>query len=165
MRYIPVGRVLATHGIRGDIKLHYYNEVKQEFYRYTFFVIQDGTHIIELKPTGVRFSKGLFYLHFEGFNSEQEVRFLVNRELSVREEDLPPLGEGEYYDYQLIGMAVYNQEHRHMGIVKEIMHTKAHDILVVSGKDEILIPMIEDYIIHIDLPHASILCNDSVIPS
>lgn len=165
MRYIPVGRVLATHGKRGEIKLHYYNEVKQEFYRYTFFVVKNGDTIIELMPTGVRLSRGFFYIHFEGFNDEKVASFLVGKEISVREKDISPLKEGEYYDYQLIGLDVFNQQHMKVGTVKEIVHTKANDVLIVSGKEEILIPMIEDYIIHIDLGKSSVLINDALLTS
>jgi len=163
MRYIPVGRVLATHGKRGEVKLHYYNEAKEEFYRYTFFLIKNEDNIIELKPTGVRFFKGFFYIHFEGFNDEKSARLLVNKEISVMEKDLFPLKEGEYYDYQLIGLDVFNQHRMKIGTVKDIIHIKSNDILIVAGKEEILIPMVEDYIIHINTETSSILINDALL--
>jgi len=146
-----VGRVISAHGFRGEVKLRYYNEAQSAFYRYASFFVEQDNHKRELKPAQVRFQNGFFFITFEGLESLEETGFLLNQELFVREEDLPRLDENEYYDYQLIGLDVLNEHNVRIGTVKEIMHTAAQDILIVTGEKELLVPMVEEYVLHVDI--------------
>lgn len=152
MGYVPVGRVLSTHGIKGEVKFQYYNDEKGVFYEYTSFLVKnENNRWVTFSPADKRFYKGFFYLKFKGFDSPEAASSLINKELFVKEEQLPSLNDGEYYEYQLIGLKVINQDDIGVGTVAEVMHTGAQDLLVVRGKKEILIPMVEDYIAEINL--------------
>lgn len=163
MRWIPVGRVLSTHGIRGEVRFHYYNEAKEEFLRYTSLYAEKDDAIIEIKPASVRSHKNLFLIRFKGLKSPEEVSFLVKKELLVREGDLPQLNAGEYYEYQLIGLKVLNSAGEEIGNVESMLHTEANDTLVVSGKEETLVPMIEGYIVEINLERSFIKVREDLL--
>jgi 16S rRNA processing protein RimM len=166
MKYIPVGRALATHGIKGEVKFRYYNEAKEEFLRYASLFLKIGDHYTELEVTGRRFQKGLFYVTFKGLESPDEVSTLVNRELFVREADLPHLESDEYYDYQLIGLDIVDRKNEKIGIVKALLHTKTRDLLVVTvGEGEVYVPLMEHFIVRIDLEGSSIMVDESVLVS
>ena len=146
MKVVPIGRILSSHGIKGEVKFRYYNEVQEDLSSYTsFLILRDGEYA-ELKPLRRRYGKGFFYILFEGVHDPDDARRLANQEVFVREEDLPELRGNEYYDYQLVGLEVRDHLHRPMGVVKSIFHTKKDDILVVEGKGEIFIPMNDEYI-------------------
>lgn len=152
MGHVPVGRVVSTHGIKGEVKFQYYNDEKEVFYEYTSFLVKDeNNRWAAFEPTGKRFYKGFFYLKFKGFDSLEAALSLINKEFFVKEEQLPPLNNDEYYEYQLIGLKVINQDDIGVGTVAEVMHTGAQDLIVVRGEKEILIPMVEDYILSIDI--------------
>ncbi|HNS14214.1 MAG TPA: ribosome maturation factor RimM [Syntrophorhabdaceae bacterium] len=163
MRWIPVGRVLSVHGIRGEVKFHYYNEAKEEFLRYASLYAEKDDSIIEIKPASIRFHKNLFLIRFKGLGSPEEASFLVKKELLVREGDLPQLDRGEYYDYQLIGLRVLSSAGEEIGKVDSMLHTQANDILVVSGKQDIMVPMIEGHIIEIDLERSFIKIQEGLV--
>lgn len=163
MRFIPVGRVVADHGLGGAVKFKYYNEVAEEFYRYASLIVEKDGKQTELKPTEVRFSKGFFYLKFDGLDSSEKVSFLINQELCVREEDLPPLDNDEYYDYQLIGLHVTNHMGDKIGMVTQVIHTGVNSIIVVTGKEEILVPMVEGIIVRIDLEDSFIAIDEDAL--
>ncbi len=146
MKWVPVGRVVSTSGLKGEVKFYYYNEVKEEFFDYTSLFALKGDDYLELKPQEAKYRKHFFYLSFRGLSTIEEVSFLVTKELFVREEDLRPLDDGEYYEYQLIGLDVINVDGRRLGTVRSIMHTGASDILDVAGDREYLIPMVEGFI-------------------
>ena len=59
--------------------------------------------------------------------------------------------EGEYYEYQLIGLEVTTVQGSRLGKVRSLMHTSASDILVVEGEREVMIPMVEGFIVDIDV--------------
>jgi len=157
MGYVPVGRVVSTHGIKGEVKFQYYNDEKEVFYEYTsFFAKNENNRWIIFEPIEIRFYKNFFYLKFKKLDSPEAASFLVNKEFFVREEQLPPLNDNEYYEFQLIGLNIINQHGIVIGTVARIMHTGAHDLIVVKGERETLIPMVDDYILSIDIANKNI---------
>ena len=159
MRWIPVGKVVSAHGMEGEVKFYYYNEVREDFLRYTsLFAVRDDVKT-EIRPAHVRFQKNLIYIQFEGIRSLEEVSSLVNKELYVREGDLADLEKGEYYEYQLIGLDVINMKNEKIGAVESILHTGAHDVLVVAGEKERMVPLVEGYVVEVDV-EKGIVCVD-----
>jgi 16S rRNA processing protein RimM len=156
MEWVPVGRVVSTSGIRGEVKFYYYNEVKEDFFDHTSLFALQGDEYIELKPEEARYRKNFFYLSFRGLSTIDEVSFLVTKELFVREEDLRPLDTGEYYEYQLIGLNVINVDGAGLGKVGSVMHTAAGGILVVAGEREYLIPMVEGFIVAVNIERGTV---------
>lgn len=156
MNWVPVGRVVSVHGIRGEVKFYYYNEVKGEFLRYTsLFALKDDRYI-ELEPLGAVYRKNFYYLSFRGLSSPQEVSFLAGKELFVREGDLPLLEDGEYYEYQLIGLEVVDVHGTMLGKVRSILRSGAHDVLIVAGEKEIMLPMVEGFVVEVDIKGGTI---------
>lgn len=151
MRYIPVGRVVTTHGIQGAVKFKYYNEDKEAFPQYRRLNVVSGGETLELKPFWAQPQKGFFLVRFEGLESPEKVAFLMGKELLVREDDLPPPGEGEYYDFQLIGLEVVNERDESVGRVVEVLHTGANDVVAVEGLRSLLVPLVEGYVLDVDL--------------
>jgi 16S rRNA processing protein RimM len=151
MKYVPVGRIMSAHGIKGEVRFRYYNDEKEVLYRYTSFFVKSDDGWMRLQPTGINLHKGVFRIKFRGLDKLGDISFLMNRELFVEEGDLPGLVENEYYEYQLVGLDVLGENDESLGKVAAIIHTGANDCLVVKGDQEILVPMIEDYILAIDL--------------
>jgi 16S rRNA processing protein RimM len=149
MKLIPVGRVFAAHGLKGEVKFRYYNETATAFPQYpSFFVDRAGTDV-QLKPSRVRRQGNAFIIQFKGLERVEDVGFLLQKELCVAEDDLPALDEDEYYDYQLIGLRVVTEKGKVFGTVKDVMHVRAMDILVIEGVHEALVPMTEEHIVKI----------------
>ncbi|RPJ57586.1 MAG: 16S rRNA processing protein RimM, partial [Dehalococcoidia bacterium] len=143
--------------IKGEVKFQYYNNEKEVFNQYTAFSFKnENNRWIKLKPTCKRPYKGCFFIKFKGYDDLENASSLINKELFVKEEDLLPLGDNEYYEYQLIGLTVSGRNGVNLGNVAEIMHTYAQDLIVVRGEKETIIPMNENYILSIDITRQSI---------
>ncbi len=151
MKYVSIGRIVSTHGLRGEVKFLYYNELSEGLYHYSTFLIKQNKEWVEIKPERIRRQKGFYLIKFRGHDTIEKVNSFTNKELFVKEEDLPVLDVDEYYDYQLIGLNVFDERGNLLGKVENIIHTKANDVLVVKGKKEILVPMVDTYIRSIDL--------------
>jgi 16S rRNA processing protein RimM len=164
MKRIPLGRVVSTHGIKGEVKFKYYNEVDEDIYKYTSFSARKGSREIILNPAAINPHKGHFRMRFQGLDSIEEVSFLVNQELTVGEDDLPEPDENEYYEYRLLGLDVLDEKDGKIGTVGRIMHTKGNDILVVTGEKEMFVPMTEEYILAVDLKSSYIKIRLEEVP-
>jgi 16S rRNA processing protein RimM len=89
----------------------------------------------------------------EGVDSLTQAETLCDTTLSIAEEQLPPLGEGEFYYYQVIGLSVYTTSGAPVGIITQVFFAGGHDVWVVQqGKKEHLIPVIEEIVRMIDIP-------------
>lgn len=81
--------------------------------------------------------------------------------LTVLRSQLPPLPDGEYYAFELIGLRVEEVGGRQCGIVKDLLPGPANDNLVLD--DGTLLPMIEDAIAAIDTTAGVVLLNPGFI--
>lgn len=81
--------------------------------------------------------------------------------LTIARADLPELGEGEFYAFELIGLRVAEQGGEDIGTVRDVLPGPANDNLELA--DGTLVPMIEDAIQSIDLAGGVVLLNPGFI--
>jgi 16S rRNA processing protein RimM len=152
---IIVGRTGGAHGVRGLMKIMSYTRPKKNIFTYSPWMIHvDKTwQQFELEESQHRGDRLLVKL--AGVESPEQARLYMNCDIAIRREQLPELGEGEYYWHDLLGLEVINQDQISLGKVSEIVETGANDVLVInSGKDKknILIPLVMDvYVKQVDL--------------
>ncbi|KIX84533.1 ribosome maturation factor RimM [Thermus filiformis] len=68
-----------------------------------------------------------------GVTSREMAEALVGLRVYALEEELPPLEEGRFYYFRLIGLPVYVGEAL-LGRVVDVLDTGAQDVLVVEGE-------------------------------
>ncbi len=93
------------------------------------------------------------YVTFKGFHDRDGVDKFRHALLQVPESELPPLPEGEYYRFQLIGLTVVDRDGAVLGTLDEIIETGANDVYRIhpeTGPD-LLLPALADVIVSIDL--------------
>lgn len=154
-RYLAIGRILRPHGVRGELRaeiLTDYPDRMQTLAQHarTLYV---GKEHQPLTLTGVRFHQDAMLLTFKECTTRDEADVLRGALVEIPLEDAVPLEQGEYYHFQLIGMQVETEEGEALGeIVDAFTAPGANDVFVVHGsRGEILIPAIEDVVIHLDV--------------
>jgi 16S rRNA processing protein RimM len=93
-----------------------------------------------------------YLLNLESINTRNDAEEFRDSILYLSFEDRDPLPEGEYYDWQLLGMKVIADEEP-LGKLEEIIETGANDVYVVRTEsgDEVLLPAIDSVIKVVDL--------------
>lgn len=77
---------------------------------------------------------------------------LRGRYLEVDAGDLPDLPEGAFYEWQLIGLQVYDATGRKLGRLEEVLEYPANDVyVVVSEGRETMVPAIRDVVRKVDI--------------
>jgi 16S rRNA processing protein RimM len=86
-------------------------------------------------------------------DSIDQAETLRDMTVAVEETVLPPLEDGEFYYYQVIGLTVRTTAGADIGEIVQVFFSGGHDIWVVrQGEKEYLIPVIEDIVRSIDIP-------------
>jgi 16S rRNA processing protein RimM len=147
-----VGRIARPHGLRGQVILNAETDFPEERFQPGSEVFIDRRGGIEpLRLTTVRFHRGRPIVGVSGIESIDRAQELAGLELRVPAEQLVRLPAGTFYRHDLVGCRVETQAGTVVGIVKEVEGTfAASRIVVTSGRDEILIPLVSQICREID---------------
>lgn len=152
MEWFNVGRIVNTHGIRGEVRVLSTTDFEEER-----FVVGNKLAAFkkdDKKPTWVtiesmRRHKNFILLTFEGMHNINLVEPFKEGMLKVTKDQMSDelLAENEYFFHDIIGCSVVSEEGETIGTVIDILQTGANDVWVVKGaKKEHYIPYIEDIV-------------------
>ena len=77
--------------------------------------------------------------------------------LAVSREELPPTGEDEYYEFQLVGLEVEEEDGRALGRVAALLPGPANDVLELESG--LLLPLVAACVLQVDLDAGRILIS------
>lgn len=159
-RLVPLGEIVATHGINGWLKLKPYN---------TQTVVLTAARQVWLEKDGARWMdeivmsrayKNQFLVKLSGVDGIDDAQGRVGAVLSVAERDLSSLPAGEYYHYQVVGLEVFDTQGERIGVVTRTWSTPAGELYVVSGAHkEYLIPAVKEIVEKVDLAAGKVVIN------
>ena len=156
---IIVGQIVATHGLSGSVRVRVLSDVPHRFDVGQSLNVGLSRYCIE-STQPIR--SGQLLLVFQGLHTQRDARSLVGQYVTVPATESPPLPEGEYFHYQLMGLRVVTEDNEDLGTISDILETGSNDVYVVTGAgSEILIPgltgvvkgiRLDDKIMVVDLP-------------
>jgi 16S rRNA processing protein RimM len=145
---LTVGRVVAAHGLRGEVKVESLTDFAERRFRRGATVWVVG---VEQRVKSVREREGVLYVAFEGVGSRAEALALRGKAIEAPPAPEGP-GEGAYYQHDILGLTARTPEGNELGRVVEIIRTGANDVYVVAGPSgELLLPAIDDVVLEVDL--------------
>jgi len=117
-------------------------------------------HVVaEAQPHGDRLVARL-----EGIEDRDRAAALTGAVIEVDREQLPPTGEREYYQADLIGLPVRNLEGVELGKVSYFLETPTGPMMVVQGEREYWVPAVPKHLSKVDLAAGWIVVDWSAEP-
>lgn len=143
MEYIFIGKLVNTHGLKGEVRIlssfTYKNEIFKEG-----MLLYIGEKKEAYKILSYRKHKMYDMVCLEGIDSIEKAEVYKGQKVYAKRESMHISG---YFDEDLLGLrALYGN--REIGFVEDILENKAHKILVI-GKN--MIPYVDAFIEKIDL--------------
>ncbi|HEX9443770.1 MAG TPA: ribosome maturation factor RimM [Candidatus Binatia bacterium] len=159
-RLVPLGEIVATHGIEGWLKLKPHNPASPTLLSTReIFLEKDGVQT-PLVLKSIKPHKNLLLVLIEGIDGINQAEKWIGAMLSIDEAGLPPLGANEYYYYQVVGLDVYDTKGTHLGKIARIWPTAGGDLYVVQGEGkEYLIPVVKEIIEKIDFDAGRVIVD------
>jgi 16S rRNA processing protein RimM len=156
---VEIGQVARPHGVRGELRITTFTQSPESFCQFDRIIIRSekqGERLVEVKQA--RPHKTAVLLQLAEVRDRRQAENLVGATLLVKREWLPEAEPDEYYWTDLIGLSVFAQDGTHLGRVKNLLPTGAHDILVIDDQTrEILIPFLDQFVTDVDLTNKRIL--------
>lgn len=152
---IAIGKVLRPHGVHGEIRTLILTDFPERFMdtEEVFLMSPDKRKIQRFEITGARFHANWVLLKLGGIDTPEQVSSFRHWLITVPQDDLVELEEGEYWHFQLEGLKVQDEQGQLVGTLTEVVETPGHDLYAVhppQGK-EILLPAVKEYILNVDL--------------
>ena len=151
-----VGKIVNTHGIRGDLKVFPETDFPDERFAIgseLIFFDPQSQKTLPVVVEAAREHKKLFIIKFKGFHNINEVEKYKGWLLKVEEQYLSELTNDEFYHHEIIGCKVITDEGEELGTISEILSPGANDVWVVerpAGKP-VLLPYIDDVVLDVDV--------------
>ncbi len=157
---ILLGRVTGLYGVKGWIKVHSHTHPRENIVNFGRWTLRRGDEHAPMDVERGRLQGRTVVAKLLGIDDRDQARRLIGAEIVIERGDLPPCEPGEYYWADLEGLAVRTAAGDDLGRIDYLFSTGAHDILVVAGERQRLIPFVKQRIVReIDLDRGLIVVD------
>lgn len=153
---IVIGRVLGASGIRGEVKVQLLTDFPERFRTQRKIHLVGEGKSLNSRTIGVESAreqgKG-WIVKLAGVNDRGAAEALVGTTLEVEASEMPPLPQGKFYVFDIVGLEVVTDQGGPVGRVKEVLRLPPHDVYVVEDPQgrETMVPAVEAIVTRIDL--------------
>ncbi|SHH40299.1 ribosome maturation factor RimM [Thermosipho atlanticus] len=158
---IAVGIIGKTHGLNGELKLHPLTNVPEIIESLTEILLYNERNKVfhMAKITDMRLGNGVYLIKIQGIETVEEAKKLSGSKIYIDKSELPEVKNDEYYFYEIINSIVLDENGNVLGKVDEIIQTGSNDVLVLNKdkENEMLIPVIKEYIRNLDKTNKKII--------
>ena len=157
-KVVQLGHISGVHGISGWVKIYSLTDPREAIFEYQPWLLGDSreeTRIVQGKKHG----KHLIAL-LENVNDREQAQSMLNRQIVVYRDQFPQLREDEFYWTDLLGLSVRLGDGTELGTIEKMLATGAHDVMVVQGDRERLIPFVQQqYVKSVNLDDGIVLVD------
>ncbi|NLJ78554.1 MAG: 16S rRNA processing protein RimM [Tissierellia bacterium] len=160
MDYIQVGKIINTHGIKGEVTIY---PLTDDRYRFNDLqIVYLGHDRRRVIVEGARYHKNMVLLKFEEFDNIDDVLPYKGEYLYIDSQDRVILPEDRFFLFDIIGAIVYTVEGKRVGMVSQVIQSTGNDVYVVRNDEmdqEYMIPAVKEFIISIDIDNRRIVID------
>jgi 16S rRNA processing protein RimM len=148
---ITIGRIVAPHGLRGEVRVRPETDFPQRFATLRRAFLVRGGRAEPVTVAGARPHGQAVLLTLEGVADRDAAGALRGAAVAVERGAVVPLPAGAFYVFEIVGLRVRSEDGRALGIVTEVIRGPAHDVYAVRGAGgDVLVPAVRDVVRRID---------------
>lgn len=142
-----VGKIVKTHGLKGEITLRIDNEQFDDIEELNYFLLNMNDQLIPFFIEDIAYHSNKAFVLFQDLKTMEAASQLVGKSAYLPLELLPEKTGNDFYSYEVVDYLVVDEEKGELGKVNEIIEYPTQSIIQVlkEGK-EILIPIHDDII-------------------
>lgn len=148
--YTCIGKIINTHGIKGAVKVYPYTDDIHRFEQLDMVYVGEEKELLHARHAG--YLKSMVLLEFEEFDNINQVLYLKDQMLFIKDEDRLTLEDGRHYISDLIGLAVKDESGTVLGKLIEVYEGTANDVYYVETSRGVGgIPAVREFILEINI--------------
>lgn len=154
-KWIELGRIGSPFGIEGGLHIDSFTNPPEALFEYEDWTIRGNVcRVVEARPHGQR-----FVVFFDGIEDRDAAAKLTGSMIEVPRDELPPPGEREFYEADLIGLKATNLEGVELGVVQHFVNGTAQPVMLIKGTRDHLVPAVPQHLHKVDLQAGTILVD------
>ncbi len=159
-KYLETGKIVSTHGIRGEVKVLPWADTPEFLTRFKTFYLA-GASVAQPKGEGrsmsapsaltvesSRVQKTVVLIKFKGVDTVEQAQQLRDKVLYIARDD-SHIPAGTVFHADLIGLPV-RADGAEIGKIEEILSMPASDVWVVKGEHTYMIPQVKAFVPSLD---------------
>ena len=150
---VLLGKVTKPHGIQGEVKVYPYSGEPENFLQYSSILLaaDEDSELVPCRIKRARVQKNSVLLMLDISSSRNDAEALVHSLVYLHEDNLPGLGQDQFYLRDLEGKQMVTEQGQVIGRVTAFLTGSGQDIArVKNGDQEYMIPMVPEFLIAIE---------------
>lgn len=160
--YLELGQIVNTQGLKGVMKVNSFTDEITRFEELKTIYIELKKELIEFEIEYVKYHKNQVLLKLKGIDTIEEAEKYKNYYIKIARKDAKKLPKDTYFIADLLGLEVYTDEDKKIGILDDIYPTGSNDVYVVKEEEtgkQILLPGIAEVIKKVDIENKKIIVH------
>ncbi len=130
---VALAAVAGAHGVRGELRLKLFSSNLESLTHHkNLFVGGVERRLLSVRDSG----KSTAVVRLENVSDRSQAEKLRGSLVEIDREALPPLGEGEYYYADLIGLLAMDRDGNRIGVVTGVENYGAGDLLEIMRETD-----------------------------
>jgi len=148
--YRRIGQIVGAFGVKGQVKVQPLTDFWERFEEGTSLLLEDQEVAVEQAFE----HKGRLVLKLSGIDDIETAETFQFKYLLGSSAFVPNLDKDEYMTADLVGLTVVTSDGMDLGVVKDVIASPAHDIIVVG---EVMIPAVKQFVKKVDIKHGKMV--------
>ena len=160
---VTVGRIGRAHGIKGEVGIDVRTDEPDRRFADGATLVTDAKVSRKLTVASSRWHSGRLLVKFAEVPDRTAAELLRNLFVqSEIDEDERPEDPEEYYDRELIGLAVRTTDGADVGEVIDVIHLPSQDLLEIRrpAGNAVLVPLVEELVPELNLEKQYVVVAD-----
>ncbi len=164
-QFVEIGVVGRPHGIRGEMRVFLHNPKSEHVSSLKNILIKLDGEVRPYAIRNVRRASDHYILSLKDVTTREQAQQFKGGVLYVERDSLPEPDADEFYVDDLVGLEAWDGDAL-LGKVSSSREAGGIEVVNVMGDDqEMEIPLVEDFVIEVDIKGGRILfCDTDILP-
>lgn len=156
-----LGKIAKKFSFKGEVLIYLDTDEPELYQEMESIFVEFNKNLIPFFIENSNLHKGDFLrVKFEDVDNEEQADEIINCEVYLPLNMLPKLEGNKFYFHEVIGFEIEDQRLGVFGKIVSINDTSAQPLFeVINGNVEILVPMIDQFLVKIDRENKKVIMN------
>ncbi|AKL95500.1 16S rRNA processing protein RimM [Clostridium aceticum] len=157
MKYLKVGKILNTHGLKGEMKIFSLTDYDERFEELKWVYIEGYEEKFYIDK--VKYRPKDILLSFKNYEDINQVEKFKGKYLLINESQKRDLPEDTYYIADIVGLEVYTLSGDYLGKVVQVLQAGSNEVYIIKDENgkEVMIPAVKEFMPEISLEKGKII--------
>lgn len=156
-----LGKIAKKFSFKGEVLVYLDTDEPEMYENLESVFVELHKNLIPFFIEKATLHKGTFLrVQFEEIDNEESADEIIGCEVYLPLSELPKLEGNQFYFHEVIGFTISDQQKGDFGTIVSINDSSAQPLFeVLQNNIEILVPMIDEFIVKIDRAQKKVLVN------